>query len=668
MPTVEQLQIVIDAQNRASAQLKRLQGELSGTQKQSGILGRAFGGLNSVAGAFGVTIGAAGVVLAAKSAITTFKTMDAAFTGVKKTVELTDTQFAELEETFEDMSRATGLSFEQLSRIGELAGQLGVSGKENIEKFTKTIADISVSTNLTEEVAATAFARIANVMQEPIENVDRMGATIVDLGNNFATTEADITEFSQRIAGAGQIAGLTTADVMGIGAAMSSVGIQAEAGGTAVQKVLINMNTAVVEGSEQMQTFAKTAGMSADEFGTLWEQDAGKAFEKFVIGLGTQGDDAINTLSDLGLQDQRLIRSFLSLAGAGDVVTKTMDTASDAWEENTALTVEAERRYGSASGQMDRMKESLRLVMKHIGAGIWKAFNFILEKMHDAWEALQPVVNILRDAMSRLRSEFGDDKQTLDILGQVLKWTFIILGAAIVVAVTSIIETIRFFVIIVKKAIAVVRTIINVFQTLNEINKKVAETIVNQWKWLWGILFGGSIIPDIINAFFSWFNRLYGVVGIVQGIIDSIGGIIWNIRGHIVQAFSDAISRVIGLFHTLWGTVMGIFSSIGGHVQSVVGRITSSISGAVGAIGGLLGRQHGGAVMAGRAYVVGEQGAELFVPGRSGSIIPNNKIGNNIEININNPQVRSDSDIDAIAKKVREVMSQELQLNRIGVS
>jgi hypothetical protein len=37
-------------------------------------------------------------------------------------------------------------------------------------------------------------------------NIDRLGATIVDLGNNFATTEADIVNFASRIAGAGNIA------------------------------------------------------------------------------------------------------------------------------------------------------------------------------------------------------------------------------------------------------------------------------------------------------------------------------------------------------------------------------------------------------------------------------------------------------------------------------
>src|SRR5690606_5833079 len=134
----------------------------------------------------------------------------------------------------------------------------------------------------------------------------------VGLGNNFATTESRITEFTLRIAGAGQIAGLTAGDITGIATAFASLGIGAEAGGTAVQKVLVQMDQAVATMNEDLQVFAATAGMSAQEFAALWEQDAGEAFVRFVNGLGVAGDDAVRVLEGLGLQDERLTRAFLS--------------------------------------------------------------------------------------------------------------------------------------------------------------------------------------------------------------------------------------------------------------------------------------------------------------------------------------------------------------------
>ena len=56
--------------------------------------------------------------------------------------------------------------------------------------------------------------------------------------------------------------------------------------------------------------------------------------------------------------------------------------------------------------------------------------------------------------------------------------------------------------------------------------------------------------------------------------------------------------------------------------------------------GGYDGKAAGGSVSAGTPYIVGERGQELFVPGQSGTIIPNNKLsggGSNININIVTP-------------------------------
>lgn len=77
------------------------------------------------------------------------------------------------------------------------------------------------------------------------EDYDRLGATIVDLGNNFATTEADIVEMATRLASTGAITGKTEPQMLAIATALSSVGIEAEAGGSAISKLMKIMEVAV---------------------------------------------------------------------------------------------------------------------------------------------------------------------------------------------------------------------------------------------------------------------------------------------------------------------------------------------------------------------------------------------------------------------------------------
>lgn len=298
--------------------------------------------------------GILGFGLAAKAAID----FESAFTSVRKTVVASEPEFEQFEAGLRAMAKDIPQTAASLAELTGIAGQLGIENA-HLLTFTRTMADLGVATNLTSENAAIMLARFANVTNMDQTKFRNLGSSIVALGNNFATTEADIAQFVVRIAGAGEIAGMTEADLLGISAALSSVGVEAEAGGTAVQKVFLKMTESVATADEFLEVFAATAGMSADAFARLWREDPSEAFTLFVEGLGKAGQDAFIILDQLDLKDQRLIRSFLSLAGAGDLLREAVTLANTAFEQNTELTLEAERRYATTASQLVILKNTL---------------------------------------------------------------------------------------------------------------------------------------------------------------------------------------------------------------------------------------------------------------------------------------------------------------------
>ena len=335
--------------------------------------------------AFSLATGTA-LVASAKSAIE----FESAFTGVEKTVDGTEQQMAELKQGIRDMAKEIPSSTTEISAVAEAAGQLGIK-TEDILSFTRVMIDLGNSTNLSAEEAASALAKFANITNMSAQDYSKLGATIVDLGNNFATTEADIVEMATRLAATGELAGLSQAQILALATAMSSVGIEAEAGGSAMSKLLKQIQVAVETGSDDLKDFAKVAGMSSSEFKKAFEQDAVKALSAFISGLNDterNGKSAIVILEEMGLTEVRLSNTVLSLANASDVMTDAIDTASTAWEDNTALTNEANKRYNTLESKIKICINKLKDFAITIGNKLMPSIEKIVDKIGDFAEWL----------------------------------------------------------------------------------------------------------------------------------------------------------------------------------------------------------------------------------------------------------------------------------------
>lgn len=338
---------------------------------------------------------------------------ESAFAGVKKTVDATDQQFADLEEGIRDMAKNKPQTAVELAEIAEAAGQLGIH-VENIEEFTDVMADLKVATNLGDE-GASQFAKFANITGMSQDKFENLASTVVELGNNMATTESDVVDMAMRLAGAGTQVKMSEADIMGFSAALSSVGIEAEMGGSAMSKMMINMQLAVETGLDawkpleeamartghtaedaenavakggsalknfatatgqnskqlresvkaaqksagSLQDFADVANMTSEEFSAAFKDNAAKALASFISGLNDTerlGQSAIVTLDSMDIKEVRLRDTLLRAANASGLFNTSLDMANNAFKDNTALTKEAEQRYATFESRVDMVK------------------------------------------------------------------------------------------------------------------------------------------------------------------------------------------------------------------------------------------------------------------------------------------------------------------------
>ncbi len=306
-----------------------------------------------------------------------------AFAGVEKTVDATDEELKELKQEIRDMAKEIPSTTTEISAVAEAAGQLGIK-TEDIMSFTRVMIDLGNSTNLSAEEAASALAKFANITKMNAKDYSKLGSVIVDLGNNFATTEADIVSMSTRLAATGELTGLTEAQIMALATAMSSVGIEAEAGGSAMSKLLKKIQVACETGSSDLSDFASVAGMTASDFKKAFEKDAVKALSAFIAGLNDtkrNGKSAISILDDMDIKEIRLSNTILSLANASEVMNNAVDTANKAWEDNTALTNEANKRYETLKSKLTVALNKIQDIGITLGNKLMPSIEKVLDKV-----------------------------------------------------------------------------------------------------------------------------------------------------------------------------------------------------------------------------------------------------------------------------------------------
>lgn len=328
--------------------------------KMSDSVGRFGMGMQSVGRNMSmyVTTPIVGALGASTKAVIDF---DSAMAGVNKTVDLSSSEYKKMSDDIVNMSKKLPVATTDIAAVAESAGQLGIK-KSAILDFTKTVIDLGESTNLTREQAATEFARFANIVDMPQKSFDRLGSSIVALGNTTATTEAEIMSMSMRIAAQGKLVNMSESDITALAATMSSLGIEAEAGGTAMTTVLKKIDKAVGAGGKEIKAFSDASGVSAKEFKKQWESDPIQALDTFISGLSEskkEGKNLSEILADLGIKGIRESDTILRMANNHKLLGQSVKTSGKAWKENKALTKEANQRYKTMASQIQVFKNQL---------------------------------------------------------------------------------------------------------------------------------------------------------------------------------------------------------------------------------------------------------------------------------------------------------------------
>ena len=363
------------------------------------------------------------IVALGTTAVKASMDFETSFAYVRKTVNGTEEDFNKLEDASKRMSTEIATSTDEINAVMATGGQLGIA-TEHIEEFARVMIDLSnASTDLDADTAATQLAKFANIMGTSQSQFSNIGSTIAMLGNNFATTEAPIAEMAMRIAGAGRQIGLTEAQVLGLATALSSVGIQAQAGGSSISKALIKMEVAATTGGDALKDFSRVCGMSAQEFVSAWKSDPIKVFQRFIERLAEMNEEGMSSvavLDEIGISEIRLRDTMLRAVNATELFANAQDMAAEAWEENTALAQKSSVIYGTTASKLKNLKNTALMFAQRIGDDLNPTIQQIIDSVNGLLEKFLSLDQSQRESIVKWAAFAAAVGPVILILGKVV--------------------------------------------------------------------------------------------------------------------------------------------------------------------------------------------------------------------------------------------------------
>jgi phage-related minor tail protein len=199
----------------------------------------------------------------------------------------------------------------------------------------------------------------------------------------------------------------------------------------------------------------------------------------------------------------------------------------------------------------------------------------------------------------------------------------------------------------------------NAFKNYIDLIKNIFQPVLEGFKFAFDQIKNAVVAnKDEFEALFKFLKDFVAPLlgGALKFAIEGIGmalGVVINVVGTLISGFQ---------------TLFGIIKSTVGAIQDLVSLVANNpaVKGIAGVISSAFGgfRAAGGSVSAGTPYVVGERGAELFVPSSNGTIVPNGAVGGST-INIT---VNGAIDAEGTARTIVDVLNRSNARGTLGAN
>ena len=403
-----------------SARARRITGVLNDLQRrQTAFMTPLRSGLGSLlalgAGYVGVTSGVDSTVGAAMR-------FESAFADVRKVVDATDQQFAEMRKNIRSLATTLPTTAADLAALYAAGGESGIATAD-LNEFALMAARVGIAFDMSAGKAGESLAKLKTQLGITIGETGEFADAVNHLSNNMASKASDITEFMLRVGAFTKIGGLAKEQTAALGSAMIAAGADPSTAATAMQNVVKAM-TRGASAKKSQKAVAKALGLNLPQLAKDMQKDAPAAIKKVLAAIGkAPKDQHVALLSDFFGDEAKAFAPLIGNLGLLDQALQSVDDrtkyAGSAFREyveraNTTANVLSilRNKFSEVGMQLgDRMLPTV----KEAALGIGDILDTLDERSH-VFDDIRWAWNGLLQGMGAS----GDIRQQINDLGDLL--------------------------------------------------------------------------------------------------------------------------------------------------------------------------------------------------------------------------------------------------------
>lgn len=383
----------VEAIKRVKAEIKSVDAEL---HEHEGLLSR----INRKVNEWGMSIASAaaaftGIVFTARQSVQAYADMEGEMANVRKFTGMTEEDVAKLNEEFKKMDTRT--SREDLNKLAQEAGRLGLQSQEDVLGFVKAANQINVALDDLGDGATLTLSKLTDIFGDKDrlgveQSLLAVGSVINELSQNCTASAPYLADFAQRLAGVGKQANMTIPEIMGFAAVLESQGQLVEMSSTALSQLIMKL-------FQDPAKIAKATGMDLQAFNKVLKEDTNEALLMLLERLHSLGDiSALAPIFDaMGTDGARASAVIAALAGNIDMVKQQQHAANVAFKEGTSVTKEYNIQNNTVQAKLDKAKKGFNEIAVELGEKLAPAMKYAITGTSAMMHVLSSTISFISE-------------------------------------------------------------------------------------------------------------------------------------------------------------------------------------------------------------------------------------------------------------------------------